>query len=112
MPPRRRTLGICESFDFSGGVIEAAKIAFSLKRLYGRIFFTEFGGTFCHYFLGQGENTPGKKTAETQSMKTQVNSGEIPVRKDVGKVMQNVGIRRLTPKSAKLICYPILKIQS
>ena len=45
-------------------------------------------------------------------MKTQVKSGEIPVRKDVGKMKQNVDSRRLTPKLAKLTCYPILKIQS
>ena len=80
---------------------------------------TEFEGTFfagffcwCLFFLGQGESTPGKNPAETQPMKTQVNSGEIPVRKDVGKIMQNVGSRRLTSKSAKLRCFSILKIQS
>ena len=66
----------------------------------------------CLFFLGQGESTPGKTAAETQSMKSQINSGEIPVRKDVGKIMQHLGSRRLTSKSAKLICYPILKIQS
>ena len=54
----------------------------------------------------------GKKPAETQSMKTQVNSGKLPACKNVGKIMQNVGSRRLTPKSAKMVCYPILKIQS
>ena len=42
-------------------------------------------------------------------MKTQVKSGEIPVRKNFGKIMQNVDSRRLTPKSAKLTYYPILK---
>ena len=42
-------------------------------------------------------------------MKIQVKSGEIPVRKNVGKIMQNFDSRRLTPKSAKLKCYPILK---
>ena len=96
-----------------------AKIALSLERLYGRTFLTEFRGKFfagffpgVFYFLGQREIAPGKNTAKTQSMKSQVNSGEIPVRKDVGKIMQNVGSRRLTSKSAKLICYPILKIQS
>ena len=45
-------------------------------------------------------------------MKTQVNSGKLPARKNVGKIMQNVGSRRLTPKSAKMVCYPILQIQS
>ena len=56
-----------ESCDFSEGVIEVVKIAFSLERVYGRIFQTEFGGIFFSgffpgsFFLGQGENTPRKK---------------------------------------------------
>ena len=54
------------------------------------------------------EKTPQK----TQSMKIQVESGEIPVRKNVGKIMQNVVSHTLTPKSAKFTCYPILKIKS
>ena len=74
-------MSLHESFDFSEGVIEVAKPPFSLERLYGQIFLTEFG----------------KSPAETQSMKIQVKSGEIPVRKNVGKIMQNVGSRRLTP---------------
>ena len=43
------------------------KIAFSLERVYGRIFLIEFGGIFCAgffrdlYFFGKGENTPRKK---------------------------------------------------
>ena len=42
-----------ESFDISEGVIEVAKIALFLERLYGRIFLTEFGGTFfAGFFLG------------------------------------------------------------
>ena len=55
------------SCDFSEGVIEVAKIAFSLERVYGRIFLTEFGGIFFAgffrdlYFFGKGENTPRKK---------------------------------------------------
>ena len=42
------------------------KIAFSLERVYGRIFLTEFRGTFFAgffpglFFFGQGENTPRK----------------------------------------------------
>ena len=35
-------------------------------------------------------------------MKIQVKSGKIPFCKNVGKIMQNLGKRRLTPKSAKL----------
>ena len=45
-----------------------------------------------------------KNSAETQSMKIQEKSGEIPACKNVGKIMQNVGSRRLKPKSAKLTC--------
>ena len=45
-------------------------------------------------------------------MKIQAKSEEIPVRKNVGKIMQNVDSRRFTPKSAKLMCYPLIKIQS
>ena len=63
-------------------------------------------------FLDQGENTPGKTTAEIQSVKIQAKSGEIPVRKNVGKIMQSVDSFRLRSKSAKLICYRIIKIQS
>ena len=45
-------------------------------------------------------------------MKIQAKSEEIPVRKNVGKIMQNVDSHRFTPKSAKLMCYPLIKIQS
>ena len=64
------------------------------------------------FFSGEGEKTPRKTHAETQSVKVQVKSGEIPARKNVGKIMQNVDSRRLTPKSAKLTCYHIIKTQS
>ena len=87
-----------------------AKIAFSLEGGWRNIFCRLFSR--CLFFLGQGESTPGKKPTETQSMKTQVNSGEIPVRKNVVKIMQNVGSPRLTTKLAKSTCYPILRIQS
>ena len=39
-------MSLYESFDFSEGVIKVAKVSFSLERLYGQIFLTEFGGTF------------------------------------------------------------------
>ena len=45
-------------------------------------------------------------------MKIQAKPEEIPVRKNVGKIMQNVDSRRFTPKSANLMCYPLIKIQS
>ena len=119
--PKEKSLkSLYDSFDFSEGVIGVAKIAISLERLYKRVFLTEFGGTYfagffsrCLFFLGQGENTPRKNPAKTQSMKIQEKPGEIPKRmKNVGveKIMQEVGSRKLTPKSAKLRCYPILKI--
>ena len=37
---------------------------------------------------------------------------EITVRKNTGKIMQNLDSCRLTPESAKFTCYPILKIKS
>ena len=86
------------------------KIAFSLERVYGRIFLTEFRGTFfAGFFPGLFSSAKEKihreKTlAETQSMKIQVKSGEIPVRKKVGKIMKKVSSRRLTLKSTKLTC--------
>ena len=110
-------MSLYELSNYSEGVIGVAKIGFSLERLYGRIFLIEFGRTFfcglfsrCLFFLGQGENTPGKNPAEAQSMKIQVKSGEIQVRKNVDN--QNVDSRRRTAKSAKLTCYLVLKIQS
>ena len=47
------------------------------------------------FFLGEGEKTPRKTHVENQSVKVQVKSGEIPVCKNVGKIMQNVDSRRL-----------------
>ena len=78
----------------------------SLRKHFCRLF------SRCLFFFGQGEKYTGKKLTETQSTKIQVKSGEVPVRKNFGKIMQNVDSRRLTPKSAKLTCYPILEIQS
>ena len=104
-------MSLYESCDFSEGVIEVAKIEFSLEGVYGRIFLTEFGGKFSasffpslFFFQPRRKNTPKKTPAETQSMKIQVKSGEIPACKNVGKIMQNVGSHRLTSKSAKLTC--------
>ena len=61
------------------------------------------------FYSGQGENTPGKNLAEAQSIKIQLKSGEIPVLINLGKIIQNVDSRSLTPKSANLTCYPTLK---
>ena len=60
-------MSLYESRNFSEGVNEVAKIVFSLERVYGQIFLTKFGGTFCAgffpgiSFFGQGENTSRKK---------------------------------------------------
>ena len=63
---------------------------------------TSFVGFFfkCLFFLGQGENTPGKKTPQTGLIKIQVNSGEIPVLKNLGQMIRNIDSHSLTPKSA------------
>ena len=46
-------MSLYESCDFPEGVIEVAKIAFSLEIVYGRIFLTEFGGkSFAGFFPG------------------------------------------------------------
>ena len=88
-------------------LVRVAKIAFSLEKLYGMTIWTEFGRTSfvgfffkCLFFLGQGENTPGKKTPQTGLIKIQVNSGEIPVLKNLGQMIRNVDSHSLTPKSA------------
>ena len=94
-------MSLYELFDFSETVIEVTKIAFSLERLYGRKIFWNICRLF---FLRQGENTSENNPAKTQSMKSQVKSGKIPVRKNVSKIMQNVGSRRLKTKSAKYTC--------
>ena len=97
-------MSLYESCDFSEGVIENWKIGFPLERIYGRIFLAEVGGKFSTgffpslSFLDQGEKNP----AESQSVKVQGTSGEISVSKNVGKIMQNVGSRRFTPKLAKV----------
>ena len=44
-------MNLYESFDFSEGVIEVAKIAFSLERASGRILLTDFGGIFSAGFF-------------------------------------------------------------
>ena len=68
-------MSLCKSCDFCEGVIEVAKIAFSLERVYGRIFLSEFGGTFFAAFfsglfsLVKEKIHREKNPAETQSMK-------------------------------------------
>lgn len=114
-----KDMSLYRSFDFSGEIIEVTQIPFSLERLSGRIFFYSiqeniFCGLFFlyHFFFGQGENTPGKAPAETQSMKMQVKSGGNPVRKNIRKIMQNANSDRFIRKSTKLTYYAIPKIQS
>ena len=60
-------MSLYESCDFSEKILEVAKVLFSRERVYGRIFLTEFEGTFFAgffpdlFFFGQGENTVRKK---------------------------------------------------
>ena len=80
---------------------------FPLKEYMDRYFWLSFDEHFLQAFFPvffQRENTPRKNPTETQSMKIQVKSGEIPVRKKVGKIMKKVSSRRLTLKSTKLTC--------
>ena len=53
------------------------------------------------FFLKPKRKYAVKKPARTQSMKIQVKWGEILVRKNAGKIMQNLGSHRLIPKSAR-----------
>ena len=76
--------------------------------MYGQICLTEFIRTFFAsffpslFYLSQGEYTPRKNPGGTQSMKIQVKPGEIPVRKNVGKNMQNVDLQ-LNRQDVKLL---------
>ena len=79
------------------------------KEFGGKIFASVFLG---FHFLSQVEKYTRKKLTQTQSMKIQAKSEVIPVRKNIGIIMQNVDSRRRTPKSAKLTSYPVLKIES
>ena len=103
-------MSLYESFDFSEGVIEVTKIAFSLETLYGRILLTAFGGTFFPgFFPGVFFLRPRRKCTGKKSRKNSVNENSSKVRKNTSpqerwKIMQNVGSSRLTPKSAKLTC--------
>ena len=60
-------MSLYESCDFPEGVMQVTKIVFSLERVYGRMFLTEFEGIFLAgffpdlFFFGQGENTPRLK---------------------------------------------------
>ena len=68
---------------------------------------------FCQvpFFRRPRRKVIGKNPAETQSMKIQLNSREINVGKNAGKIIQNVDNPRLTSQSTKLAWYPILKTQ-
>ena len=86
------------------------KLNFLLKEYMGDISDWVWRKIFCELFSQSFflqpriKNTPKKKPAETQSMKIHVKSEEIRICKNVGKIMQNIGSRRLTSKSAKLTC--------
>ena len=78
--------------DFSKGVMEVAKIAFSLERVYGWIFLTEFGGIvfpgfFPGLYFGKGENTLRKKPRRNS------------VNKNSSKVRRNTSLQENWKKS-------------
>ena len=101
--PRRSTLGkISQRYEFiriiwffwrsyRGG----KNCIFPWKSIWTDIFDRVWRNIFCWFFsrclffLSHGENTSGKNPAETQSMKIQVKSEKIPVRKNVVKIMQS-----------------------
>ena len=82
-----------------------------MERLYGlnlvehflQIFFQVF------FFLRPRRKYTKKKPPKNSANKIQVTSGEIPVLKNLGKIIRNIDSRTLTSKSAKLTCNPILK---
>ena len=110
-------MSLYESFDFLKEVSGLLKLHFPLKDyIIGGYFWLSSGEHFLpaflpvSFFLGQGEKYTGKNLAETQPVVIQVKSGETPVCKSVEKMKQNVDSLRLTPKLAKMTCYPIPKI--
>ena len=82
----------------------------TMRTEFERTFFAGFW--FFFYFWGQGENTPGTTHLPPRNLvnKVQVKSGEIPVLKNLRKIIRKVDSRSLTPKSTKWTCHPILKI--
>ena len=125
LPPRRSTLGkISLRYEFMQimwflwrSYRGCKNCIFPWKSIWKDIFDWVWRNIFCRifsrcFFSWAKEKYTWKSLSETQSMKIQVKLGETPVRKNVGKLMQTVGSRRLTPKLAKSTYYPILKIQS
>ena len=80
-------MSLYESFDFFGGGIGVAKIAFSLERLsYGQIFLTKFGGTFffpVSFFLRSGRKLHRKKTCRNS-----VNENSSKVRRNIARTLE------------------------
>ena len=66
-------MSLYESCDFSEGVIKVAKIKFSLERVHGRIFLTQFEGKFFAgifpgpFFLRPRRKYTAKKTPQKLS---------------------------------------------
>ena len=117
LPPRRSTLGkISLRYEFMQimwflwrSYRGCKNCIFPWKSIWTDISVWVWRNIFCSlffrsFFLGQGENTPRKKPRRNSVNENSLKSGEIPVRKNAGKIMENVGSRRRTPKSAKLTC--------
>ena len=102
-----------ESLDFSEIFIGVEKIPSFLERLSGKIFLTELGGTHfcgrCRFFL-----RPRKKCTTKKPRRNSVSENSSNVRRNVSpeERWKNYAERtRLTPKSAKLAWYAIVKTQ-
>ena len=77
-------MSLYESCDFSEGVIEVAKIEFSLEGVYGRIFLTEFGGKFFASFFPSlfFFSAKEKKHPEKKPRRNSVNENSSKVRRN------------------------------
>ena len=72
-------MSLYESFNFSEGVMQVAKIAFFFERLYGRIFLTESGGTS---FAGFFPDVFFPKYTGKKSRRNSVNDNSSKVRRN------------------------------
>ena len=102
-----------ELFDFSE-LLRSRRFHFPLKNYMDRCLCLNLGEHFLwsffplSFFVWARRKCTGKKPHKNSVNEIQAKSGEIPVRNNITKFMQNVG--RLIPKSTKLTCFPIHKI--
>ena len=90
-------MSLYESCDFPEGVMQVTKIVFSLERVYGRMFLTEFEGIFLAgffpdlFFFGQGENTPRLKPRRNS---VNENSSKVKRNNSLQELWKNYAKRR------------------